>query len=452
MDMRNLLKNIKLGDLAHDETEALYDILYELEIDHTLEDSKTLEFLADHYLKNPIISKKIEAIVISAQSGYNRHPKTHSTHGQNPPSSSYFESNSCKLFKNDSLISKLNRMKLLPLYKRMLSWEESLDTLRKQNGLHVQRMKENPLSKSDKIKYLMIICSDARMGGLFDYNDFRARGIHPVYVAGNISEVLASKKMWDVFSKLAPESAVVIVGHSHCGAVHCAKQSQAYSGHKNISKLIEHVNPESETENVKQQMEVISKNPGFISESKKKSIRILGAFANFDSHPPSFSLMSNQNIMRLDKALEKKLDFNFRQSNQGQDLSQKQYAHAVVINGSSVPSDSREIFSCCANEIFCVSASDFSNSKKLGAKSIASAEMALLDLLDEHAIASAEYSVNNNSTRHIALLHTDLSVINKWKSELMEKSEIIFQAVERGGLHISSMIYNDLTGEVFIIS
>jgi hypothetical protein len=289
------------------------------------------------------------------------------------------------------------------------------------------------------------------MGGMFDFDSFDSYAIKPIYVAGNISAILSRKEMKNIFSQMDENSAVVIVGHAHCGAVHCAKESAKYAKLKNISDLLKHVDAGGEFQNLQKQIISLSNNPDFLKASKKKSIRILGAFANLDSDSVGFRFLDSNSLYRSDKSLERRLDSNFKQSNSEQNLSNKQYAHAIVISSPSLLFDSREIFDCGANEIFCVSASDNSDSKKLAQKSIASTEIALQNLLDEPAIASTEYSVKNNSTKHIVLLHTDMAVINTWKRELLQKSSIIYDAIKNDGVRISSFIYDDMTGKTYAI-
>jgi len=338
--------------------------------------------------------------------------------------------------------------------KEMLAPIESAYALQEGNKGHVSRVFRSGSPVAERIRTLLLVCADARMGGMFDFDDFATRGIAVVYVAGNVSGILASPGVKDVFRRMDADSSVVIVGHAKCGAVHCAAERHNYRQHRNISSLLRLVRPEGELENLQAQAQALRDSAIFRSVAGKARIRVLTAFVDISKKEPSICVIGGDAPADADRELIERMEKRFMDRNRKQDLSQQQFAHAVVISGPSLPYDPREIFSADANEIFCVSAGDFGGHAHKGALTgpeIGSLEMAAIGLLDQSAVASAEYSVAKNDTRHILLLHSDLAVIDAWEEELLKKSRMISGALIAGDLEITSAIYDSQTGRVTMV-
>jgi len=143
------------------------------------------------------------------------------------------------------------------------------------------------------------------------------------------------------------------------------------------------------------------------------------------------------------------MEMNFRLKNLGKNLEENQYAPVAIVCGSDLKVSGREIFDMGeANRAFCITASGSKSifGVHIDSEALASTEMAMLHLLDADTLASVQYSIINNSTRHIALVHTDERVLDVWKSEMMEKSPIIRKAVEEGTVVINRFLYHEETG------
>ena len=334
----------------------------------------------------------------------------------------------------------------------MLNPIESAYALHEMNKEHVKRLAEHKGDLPEKISTLLLICADARMGGMFEFDDFAKRGILPVFVAGNISEIFNTPGMKEIFRRMGKGSSVMIVGHAKCGAVHCAGERHLFEKFRNIFKLLGFVKHTSERDNLAEQAKALEANPDFQKAAAQKGVHVTTAFADIaHAKKPSITIADESTATAKDAELISHLNAHFIESNSGQDLSAHQYAHAIVVSGHSLTFDPREVFNCGANEIFCVTAGDFGKKKPKGHLSddaVASTEAAALGLLDEKSIGSMEYSVTENSSRHILLLHTDTKVVNAWESELLEKSDIIREAVIKGTVEITTAVYDPLSGRV----
>ncbi len=339
--------------------------------------------------------------------------------------------------------------------KEMLTPAESAYVLLDDNKRHATRLAAFRGELPEKISTLVLICADARMGGMFEFDDFAKRGIAVVYVAGNVADLLDTAGIKEVLKRMDQDSSIIIMGHAKCGAVHCAADKSHYALHRNIAKLLRSVDPASELDNLKVQAAALSANKNFKALAAKQNIHIVTAFVDIAAESPHIELVSSEKAVAKDRELIRTLDARFRTSNKKQDLSAHQFAHAIIISGPSLPFDAREIVSAeTANKVFCVSAGDFGGNKHKGHLSeaeIATVEMASLGLLDDVSVASVEYSVENTGTRHIVLLHTDLKVIDAWEKELLQKSDIVTQAVLEGRLEITAAIYDSSTGLITMV-
>lgn len=326
--------------------------------------------------------------------------------------------------------------------KRMLAPIESLHRILEGNREHqrrVERFHATGNKMPQRINCLLLICADARLGGMFRFEDFAKEGIVPVYVAGNVSDVFKNREMAKLLGRLADNASVVIMGHSKCGAVHCAQEIGKFGAekHRNIKQLLACVHHSDEGSNLGEQAKQFIASLEFRSV-KKKGIGIACAFAHMDCEKPSVAAVSR--VSREERAFISKISTQFEEANRKQNLSEKQYAHAIVISDPNYGFDAREIASCAANEIFCISAASLE-----GKHATASAEMALVGLLDEHAIASAEYSVTHNQTRHIVIVHPQHAQI---EAQMIRESDIIRDAVLSGEVEITTMTYNPKTGSL----
>src|SRR4030095_656089 len=137
----------------------------------------------------------------------------------------------------------------------------------------------------------MLICADARMGGMFDFDDFAKRGIAVVYVAGNVSDILHAPGVKEVLKRMDKDSSIVIVGHAKCGAVHCASEKEHYSHLKNIAILLHLVKPTGGRDNVMAQKETLSGNESFQKLAAKKNIRLITAFVDISHDVPHIGLV-----------------------------------------------------------------------------------------------------------------------------------------------------------------
>lgn len=325
--------------------------------------------------------------------------------------------------------------------REMLSPIESLHRMLEGNRSHVRRVERffsvDGGRMPGEIKCMLLMCADARLGGMLGFDDFAKEGIAPIYVAGNVAEVFKGGEMKSLLGKLAKESSIIIMGHSKCGAVHCAKEAEKFSHekHGNMRQLLACVHHEDEGENVLAQAAKLRKSDEYRQASGGKSIRIACAFADIAGEKPSVGIIGKSGIGQL--AIAQRISRQFEDANRGQDLSQKQYAHAIVISDPKYRFDGREMASCGANEVFCISAASADG------KAIASAEMALGGLLDAHAIASAEYSITHNNTRHIAIVHGQYEKI---EAQMIADSQIIREAVVRGEVEITAMQYDPKSG------
>jgi len=338
--------------------------------------------------------------------------------------------------------------------RKMLDPIESAYALQEGNKGHAARVSGFQGEMPEKIKTLMLVCADARMGGMFDFDDFARRGIAAVYVAGNVSDFLNTSGVKEVFRRMDKDSSIVITGHAKCGAVHCASEKERYSHLKNIAILLHLVSPTGELDNLRAQAGTLAANEAFQKLTARKNVRIVSAFVDIAHHEPQIRLVDGDKAQEQDRELIDGLDRAFRRSNGGMDLSSHQFAHAVVISGPALPFDAREIFSAGSNEIFCVTGGDYGGKKHKGHLSeteIASVEMASLGMLDEQSVASIEYSVEKNKSQHILLLHTDLAVIDAWEAQLIRKSDIVSNALIEGRLEITTAVYDSSTGRVTMV-
>lgn len=348
---------------------------------------------------------------------------------------------------HDRIMRKIQR-------REMLDPIESAYILQDGNKKHAARLAGFQGEIPEKINTLMLICADARMGGMFDFDDFARRGIAVVYVAGNVSDVLSTPGIKEVFKRMDKDSSVVIMGHAKCGAVHCAAERESYAQFRNIAALLQLVKPTGELDNLRAQQEALASNENFQKLAARKNIRVITAYVDIAHESPTIQLADDKMALDTDRGLIARLNQHFNESNAGQNLSTKQFAHAIVISGPSLPFDAREIFSARANEIFCVSAGDFGGKKhkgRLAEEEIASVELASLGLLDEQSVASVEYSVTKNSSQHILMLHTDLEVIDAWEADLLKKSDIIRDAIIEGKLEITTAVYDSSTGRITMV-
>ena len=336
--------------------------------------------------------------------------------------------------------------------KQMLTPIEAAAILLNNNKEHVKRVSGFKDKFPKKIKSVMIICADSRMGGMFQFDDFAKEGILPLYVAGNASSILSTPGIKEVFSRMEKGASVIIVGHSQCGAVCCAQHKEIYSNENNIRKLLKKIAPE-EKENLSMQADELRNNAYFRKFAAAKGLHVTTAFVNINTPVPSIQIVDAKSATQKDADLVSRIDAHFKESNKGQSLSGHQYAHTIVISGNSMRFDARETFDCGANEIFSVSAGDFGGNKNKGKldDALGSTEMAMLGLLDKKAIASIEYSIQKNSTHHILLLHTDSRVASLWEAELLQKSSTIANAVVAGNVEITTATYDPFTGRVVLV-
>jgi len=326
--------------------------------------------------------------------------------------------------------------------KRMLSPIESLHRILEGNREHSRRVGVFHATGNrmpQRINCLLLICADARLGGMFRFEDFAREGIVPVYVAGNVSDVFKNREMGKLLGRLADNASVVIMGHSKCGAVHCAQEIGKFGAekHRNIKQLLACVHQSDEGANLAEQAKKLAASGEFAS-AKKKGIGVGCAFARIEGEKPSVAAVGR--VSRKEREAIGRISAQFEEANRKQDLSQKQYAHAIVISDPNYGFDAREIASCAANEIFCISAASIE-----GKHATASAEMALVGLLDEHAIASAEYSITHNETRHIVIMHPQHAQI---EAQMIMESDIIRDAVLAGEVEITTMTYNPKSGSL----
>lgn len=338
--------------------------------------------------------------------------------------------------------------------KDMLNPIESAYVLQEGNKDHAVRLSGFREELPKRISTLMLICADARMGGMFEFDDFAKKGIAVVYVAGNVSDILSTPGVKENLRRMDRDSSIMIMGHAKCGAVHCASDMEHYSHLKNIAKLLGLVKPTSELDNLQAQKEALSGNARFRKFAARRNVRVMTAYADISHETPKIRLVDDKSALEQDREFIRQLDARFRETNSGQDLSAHQFAHAVVISGPSLPFDPREIFSVRANEIFCVSAGDFGGKRHKGRMSesaVATVEMASLGLLDEQSVASVEYSVEKNKSQHILLMHTDLAVIDAWEADLLRKSDIITDAIIGGRLEITTAVYDSSTGRITMV-
>lgn len=325
--------------------------------------------------------------------------------------------------------------------REMLSPLESLHRILEGNREHQRRAERFSLvgSMPSRIRCLLLVCADARLGGMFRFEDFSRDGIVPVYVAGNVADVFKSSEMAKLLGRMEEGASVIIVGHSKCGAVQCAREIEQFSSHRhrNIRELLACVRREDEKENLAEQAKKLAASAEFCA-AKGRGVHISCAFARIEGETPSVETVGRASAK--DIVLIMRLSKQFEEANRGQDLSAKQYAHAIVVSDPNYCFDAREIAGCAANEIFCISAASREDAGAIG-----SAEMALSGLLDEHAIASAEYSITHNKTRHIVIVHPQHEQI---EAQMIAQSEIIRDAVLCGEVEITTMEYSPKTGRL----
>ncbi len=331
--------------------------------------------------------------------------------------------------------------------KEMLTPIESAILLKHGNRSHAERMSQFGGKPPAEIKSLLLVCSDARLGGMLEFDDFARHGVFTVYIAGNGAAILESPAMQHMLSRMGNDSSIIVMGHAKCGAVKCAGSDET-TGSDNISNLISSIHPSGGRINAAEQAYELSTSRLFKSLSSEKKVRVLSAFVDIEH--PSHTISIAGDATDGDKQLIARLNKHFSRNNSQQDLSKKQYAHAVAITDPMLGFDAREIFGCKANEIFTVSAGKASKAGSNGAGELTtgSAEMAILGLLEESAVGSVEYSVTHNSSQHIMLLHTDLATVEGWEAELLAKSKIIRDALLRGDIEITSAVYDPATGHV----
>lgn len=318
-----------------------------------------------------------------------------------------------------------------------------------------------------KISTLVLACSDARLGGMLDFDDFAKEGVAVVYVAGNVADVLKAKGMKEMLSHLDKDARVLVLGHSKCGAVKCAHEASSASAMKKIFKkanivgrrvtrnldaLVGSVHPEGENANLARQVEVLRTDPAFTSIFSKKNIRVISAIADFTRTEPKVEIIDGSSANEKDAAFVFRLQEKYRRTNSEVDFSGGQYAHAIVISGPSI-FDPRAIFGVKkANEVFCVSSGDFGRGKgrhgEITEDSIASAEMAELGLLDVHAtmIGSIEYSVQHLQARNIVLMDTSSRAVEELEAQLLANSPILTSALSKNQIELTLMVYNPQTG------
>lgn len=360
------------------------------------------------------------------------------------------------------LFEKYRKHEPLPFVQRKQQAKLSLTpmqsawVLTEKNKGHANRVAHASSQRKEEISTLLVMCSDARMGGMLGFDDFSKKGVATVYVAGNVSDILHSPAIKEVLSRMAKDSSIIIMGHACCGAVAAASHkkslSQDIGKNRNLLGLVEHVHSKDELSNLVWQQEKLSGSKEFLKLQKEKGVRLLTAFADIEKKgEQQVGLIDGSQASKEDISLIESMNANFREKNAQHDLSQKQFVYATVISSPSLQFDAREIFDCKANEIFVVSAGDYGAKAQRGEvppEAVASAEMAQLGMLDQKSIGSIEYSVEHVKSRHIVLLHTNAEVANQWEADLLQKSRILTDALVRGEIEISVAIYDSATGKV----
>ncbi len=247
----NIGPRVRLGDLPGQMREEIYDILLELQTDVTLEDGRDLSFMVPLYLQafqegNKGARERIEALALQIgqadragraphakaapgqkKSGANSVPEVFSRHKETrkeqtpvvtamPPAIRKIE-------------EKIER-------REMLDTGESRAWLEFHQKAHAQRVRENGPIENGPIRHLILTCSDARVAGAMQYQDY-ADGTRILYVAGNVADVLTRADVAKLMEELAPGALISVVGHTHCGAVACAGHAHDFQKTDNIPRL-----------------------------------------------------------------------------------------------------------------------------------------------------------------------------------------------------------------------
>lgn len=346
--------------------------------------------------------------------------------------------------------------------KKPITPAESTKLLLEGNKLFMHQVQEEKVSlhglARGPLREVILACSDARLSLVFDVHLLSQHRTAVIFTAGNVfyfpstdKVAVASRKMYDDLAlQLKDPRLIKVIGHINCGAVAHRKDKDNPEIPADIRELLGQVQGD-ELDNTSAQFFLL----------REKLPRIVSSFAphawiifDWTNEEDPLRRESNPLIRINDKTTQSIYELLSLRMEQGLFTGlDTQYAHAVAVtsvNGPElqIPFTLREVFGVeRPNEVFCVTA----NGNLNGAAGF-----------DPISRGSILYSLLNNQTSNIVLVHRDKMVLTAWKRELtswltnLTRSEnalehSVGERFVKGEIGITCMTFNFNEGRVALM-
>lgn len=292
---------------------------------------------------------------------------------------------------------------------------------------------------------LWLVCSDARAGLIINPKLQVEHRLAIAFSAGNalsLEQPASRAILASLLSRIRTGSTVRIIGHANCGAVDHADGEGNLRSPPGLRSLLDSVEPTNEMTNIALQLERVRS----LAASVGAEVTVQGNL--FDWNNPEQAVEGNGDPVTI-------LNETFRTRSLSRFVRglETQYAHAVLVSGVNgyitIPFTLREVFSVHRpNEVFCVTANELL-SEGPG--------------FDDLSTGSILYSLINNQTTNIVLVHADEVVLAAWKEELNKwfhdlsrsndvKEALIAERYFAGEIAITCMLYDIQKGTVEVVN
>ncbi|MDD5023182.1 MAG: hypothetical protein PHU63_03365 [Candidatus ainarchaeum sp.] len=290
---------------------------------------------------------------------------------------------------------------------------------------------------------ILLVCADARAGMVLDARLQIRSSSTVVFSAGNTfseQEPSSNATFQSLLLNARKKTPVKVVGHSHCGAVHHADGKGNLGQPRDIRLLLDTVTPYSVEENANVQARRLIE----MATSLGARVSISAHVFDWDSSTKPIAVVDETTSL---------MSRSFRYSMRGyRGTLNTQYAHAVIVTSVNddphIPFTPRELFGITQpNDVFCVTANGLNN---------------IAPGFDSISKGSILYTLMNNQTSNIVLVHSDQAVLNAWKQELHTwltnltsstdpREQEIGSKYSKGEIAITPMAFEFSTGRAFPI-
>jgi len=293
---------------------------------------------------------------------------------------------------------------------------------------------------SRDLEEILLICSDARASTFLGLSSQLSKRTAVVFNAGNSFDSKSSM-MTNIFDELIERGGknlkIRVFGHRDCGAVgHTDNKGNVGLGI--LKSLLNAVNGIGEIENAKEQRDRLMT---FLSSRNMGNVEVSMYYFDWNDDKVFPVGEMDETLLTFRKRFGNKLRAGCISG------LEKQYAHVVGISDAlSIPFTLRELFGIRRpNEMFCVTANQNPAYP-----------------FDEISFGSILYSLMNNSTNNVLLVHPKINVLHRWEGELRtllnrlengdnEKEKEVGVRFGNGEIVITKMVYNPKTAKVSII-